>query len=199
MSTGDNYGMGIIRQNELLNRTVDELRTQLSKVTQERDRLRVSLGKMCGETLREGIDLYVELGGKYGKGHPLVIELRGALALVNTTLAKVTGEKDLMRAALIECVPPLEVLHAIDCGLAPETQAGIDKAVIAIRAALFSDQPEPKPHFINCVQYVNTEPKPEAPKVYQCPMCNAKVDDSTLGAMTAHVLMCGRQHGTGRA
>ena len=60
-------------------------------------------------------------------------------------LAEVTWERDRLRVALIECAVPLEVLNAIDCELAPTTQAGITAAVTAIHAALFSAQPEPNP------------------------------------------------------
>ena len=75
----------------------------------------------------------------------------GALAESETAvdlraqLADVTRDRDLLRAALIDCAVPLEVLHAIDCDLAPATQAGITAAIAAIRSALFSAQPEPKP------------------------------------------------------
>ena len=51
---------------------------------------------------------------------------------LRTQLAEVARERDLLRAALIECAVPLEVLHAIDCGLAPATQAGITAAIAAI-------------------------------------------------------------------
>ena len=77
---------------------------------------------------------------------------------LRTQLAEVARERDLLRAALIDCAVPLEVLHAIDCELAPATQAGITAAIAAIRSALFS-----------------AEPKPEAPKcglpALQCLHC----------------------------
>jgi len=60
------------------------------------------------------------------------------------------NKRDRLREALVECAVPLEVLHAIDCDLSPATQAGIGKAVTAIRAALFSAHPEPKPEGPKC-------------------------------------------------
>tara|TARA_R110000868_G_C10452121_1_gene726482 strand:+ start:133 stop:348 length:216 start_codon:yes stop_codon:yes gene_type:complete len=43
---------------------------------------------------------------------------------------------DVLQAALVEAAVPLEVLHAIDCDLAPETQQAIGRAVAAIREVL---------------------------------------------------------------
>ena len=102
---------------------------------------------------------------------------------LRTQLAEVARERDLLRAALIDCAVPLEVLHAIDCELAPATQAGITAAIAAIRSALFSAQPEPKPltpadrvmialagrdkddaERTLDKMYPKPEPKPEAPK-----------------------------------
>ena len=72
-------------------------------------------------------------------------KLIGVLECSNRTAKRRGEELDRLRAALIDCAVPLEVLHAIDCELAPATQAGITAAIAAIRSALFSAQPEPKP------------------------------------------------------
>ena len=89
---------------------------------------------------------------------------------LRTQLAEVARERDLLRAALIDCAVPLEVLHAIDCELAPATQAGITAAIAAIRSALFSAQPEPKPEAPKCKFCGGRGPHPIS-AFDTCPTC----------------------------
>ena len=89
---------------------------------------------------------------------------------LRTQLAEVARERDLLRAALIDCAVPLEVLHAIDCDLAPATQAGITAAIAAIRSALFSAQPEPKPEAPKCKFCGGRGPHPIS-AFDTCPTC----------------------------
>ena len=97
-------------------------------------------------------------------------KLIGVLECSNRTAKRRGEELDRLRAALIDCAVPLEVLHAIDCDLAPATQAGITAAIAAIRSALFSAQPEPKPEAPKCKFCGGRGPHPIS-AFDTCPTC----------------------------
>ena len=73
-------------------------------------------------------------------------------------LAEVTRERDRLREALKE-------LYEETASYITVNKLGNihhNRSMQLAHSAL-SARPEPKTHFINCVKYVNTEPKPEAP------------------------------------
>jgi len=132
------------------------LRTQLAEVTGEKQKYFDLLADACEKTDR--LQTAIELLSIAGDG-------------LRTELATVTRERDRMREVLVECAVPLEVLHAIDCDLSPATQAGIGKAVTAIRAALFSAHPEPKPEAPKCEKCSGTGRVPDTSGYVDFMMC----------------------------
>ena len=120
---------------------ITSLRTQLAEVERERDQW-AKKWKTSLDTYGENL---IARGDEIDSLRHDRDVLMGQLGNTKIKLEAATEERDRLRAALIDCAIPLEVLHAIDCELAPATQAGIGKSIAAIRSALFSAQPEPKP------------------------------------------------------
>ena len=165
---------------------ITSLRTQLAEVARERDQW-AKKWKTSLDTYGENL---IARGDEIDSLRHDRDVLMGQLGNTKIKLEAATEERDRLRAALIDCAVPLEVLHAIDCELAPATQAGITAAIAAIRSALFSAQPEPKPltpadrvmialagrdkddaERTLDKMYPKPEPKPEAPK---CAFCGGR-------------------------